>query len=77
MSRRHAAEKREILPDAKYGDRILTKFMNNLMTDGKKSVAISVVLQPRDKTLTDSEIETVMSKIVADVTKKTGAALRG
>ncbi len=39
MSRRHAAEKREVLPDAKYGDRILTKFMNNLMVDGKKSAA--------------------------------------
>ena len=35
MSRRHAAEKREILPDAKYGDRVLSKFMNNLMLDGK------------------------------------------
>ncbi len=43
MSRRHAAEKREILPDAKYGDRVLTKFMNNLMLDGKKSVAESTV----------------------------------
>ncbi|MCA3513292.1 MAG: 30S ribosomal protein S7 [Rhodobacter sp.] len=43
MSRRHAAEKREILPDAKYGDRILTKFMNNLMIDGKKSVAEGIV----------------------------------
>ncbi|WP_112312536.1 30S ribosomal protein S7 [Pseudogemmobacter bohemicus] len=43
MSRRHAAEKREILPDAKYGDRVLTKFMNNLMLDGKKSVAESIV----------------------------------
>jgi small subunit ribosomal protein S7 len=39
MSRRHAAEKREILPDAKFGDRILSKFMNNLMIDGKKSIA--------------------------------------
>ena len=36
MSRRHAAEKREVLPDAKFGDRVLTKFMNNLMIDGKK-----------------------------------------
>ena len=35
MSRRHAAEKREVLPDAKFGDRVLTKFMNNLMIDGK------------------------------------------
>lgn len=43
MSRRHAAEKREILPDAKYGDRILSKFMNNLMLDGKKSVAERIV----------------------------------
>ena len=45
--------------------------------DGKKSVAVSVTLQPREKTLTDSEIEAVMAKIVADVTKKTGATLRG
>ncbi|GAB4275119.1 MAG: 30S ribosomal protein S7 [Pararhodobacter sp.] len=43
MSRRHAAEKREVLPDAKYGDKVLTKFMNNLMIDGKKSVAESIV----------------------------------
>jgi small subunit ribosomal protein S7 len=43
MSRRHAAEKREILPDAKYGDRVVTKFMNNLMVDGKKSVAETIV----------------------------------
>jgi len=43
MSRRHAAEKREVLPDAKFGDRVLTKFMNNLMYDGKKSVAESIV----------------------------------
>ena len=43
MSRRHAAEKREVLPDAKYGDRVLTKFMNNLMVDGKKSIAERIV----------------------------------
>lgn len=43
MSRRHSAEKREILPDAKYGDRVLSKFMNNLMHDGKKSVAEGIV----------------------------------
>ena len=43
MSRRHAAEKREVLPDAKFGDRVLTKFMNNLMIDGKKSVAEGIV----------------------------------
>lgn len=39
MSRRHAAEKREVLGDPKYGDVIVTKFMNLMMLDGKKSVA--------------------------------------
>jgi small subunit ribosomal protein S7 len=43
MSRRHAAEKREILPDAKFGDVVLTKFMNSLMIAGKKSVAEGIV----------------------------------
>ncbi|HYC05977.1 MAG TPA: 30S ribosomal protein S7 [Azospirillaceae bacterium] len=43
MSRRHRAEKREVLPDAKYGDIVLTKFMNCLMYDGKKSVAEQIV----------------------------------
>jgi len=43
MSRRHAAEKREILPDAKYGDLVVTKFMNCLMLDGKKSAAERIV----------------------------------
>jgi phenylalanyl-tRNA synthetase beta chain len=45
--------------------------------EGKKSVAVSVTLQPREKTLTDAEIEAVAAKAVADVSKKTGAALRG
>ena len=49
MSRRHAAEKREILPDAKFGDRVLTKFMNNLMIDGKKSIAESIVYNALDR----------------------------
>jgi phenylalanyl-tRNA synthetase beta chain len=44
--------------------------------DGKKSIAIAVTLQPRAKTLTDAEIDAVAAKIVADVTKKTGATLR-
>ena len=43
MSRRHAAEKREVLPDAKFGDVVLAKFMNSLMISGKKSVAESIV----------------------------------
>ena len=59
------------------GASVFDVYQGTGIPDGKKSVAISVILQPRDKTLTDSEIETVMSKIVAEVTKKTGAALRG
>jgi len=43
MSRRHRAEKREILPDPKFGDVVVSKFMNNLMLDGKKSVAEGIV----------------------------------
>ncbi len=43
MSRRHRAEKREILPDPKYGDVVVSKFVNNLMIDGKKSVAERIV----------------------------------
>jgi small subunit ribosomal protein S7 len=49
MSRRHAAEKREVLPDAKFGDTVLTKFMNNLMVDGKKSVAESIIYNALDR----------------------------
>ncbi len=43
MSRRHSAEKRVINPDPKFGDLIVSKFMNNLMVDGKKSVAEGIV----------------------------------
>lgn len=49
MSRRHAAEKRDALPDAKYGDRVLTKFMNKLMVDGKKSLAERIVYNALDR----------------------------
>ncbi len=43
MSRRHRAEKREIIPDPKFGDVVVTKFMNSIMYEGKKSVAESIV----------------------------------
>ncbi len=43
MSRRHQAEKREIHPDAKYGDVVVSKFINIVMNDGKKSVAEKIV----------------------------------
>ena len=57
MSRRRRPEKREILPDPKYGDQVLSKFMNNLMLDGKKSVAESIVY---------GALETVEAKAKAD-----------
>jgi len=43
MSRRHSAEKREVIPDAKFGDIIVAKFMNSVMYEGKKSVAEAIV----------------------------------
>ncbi len=43
MSRRHRAEKREVLPDPKFGDAVLSRFMNVLMYDGKKSTAERIV----------------------------------
>jgi len=43
MSRRHRAEKRDVIPDPKFGDVIVSKFMNSLMKDGKKSAAESIV----------------------------------
>ena len=49
MSRRHSAEKRLVLPDAKFGDIVLTKFMNSLMLHGKKSTAESIVYGALDK----------------------------
>ena len=49
MSRRRRAEKREVLPDPKFGDPLLTKFMNNIMHAGKKSVAEGIVYGALDR----------------------------
>jgi len=49
MSRRHRAEKREIIPDAKFGDQVVSKFMNSVMYAGKKSVAESIVYGALDQ----------------------------
>ncbi len=49
MSRRRAAVKREVLPDAKFGDPVLTKFINCLMYQGKKAVAETIVYSAFDK----------------------------
>ncbi len=49
MSRRHAAEKREVQPDPKFGDIVLTKFMNTLMYAGKKSAAETILYGALDR----------------------------
>ena len=49
MSRRHRAEKREIIPDPKFGDNVLTKFMNSIMKEGKKSAAERIVYGALDQ----------------------------
>ena len=48
MSRRHSAIKRSVLPDAKYNDKVVTKFINNVMEDGKKAVAEKIVYSAFD-----------------------------
>lgn len=48
MSRRHSAEKRIVLPDAKYGNKVVAKFINNVMEDGKKAVAEKIVYSAFD-----------------------------
>ena len=54
MSRRHAAEKRPVMPDAKYGDTVLSKFMSCLMYEGKRSVAENIVYGALDHLRTKS-----------------------
>ena len=49
MSRRRRAEKRDVLPDPKFGDIVVTKFMNSVMYEGKKSVAEQIVYGAFDK----------------------------
>jgi len=58
------------------GVTVFDVFESAVLGDGKKSIAISVRLQPTEKTLTDAEIEAVSAKIVAAVGKATGGALR-
>ncbi len=49
MSRRHSAEKREVLPDPKFGDTVLSKFMSSLMRHGKKSTAETIMYGAFDR----------------------------
>jgi small subunit ribosomal protein S7 len=57
MSRRHSAEKRDIIPDAKYGDVVVAKFMNTIMYEGKKSVAESIVYGALDSVETKAKTD--------------------
>ncbi|MDX8522689.1 30S ribosomal protein S7 [Mesorhizobium dulcispinae] len=59
MSRRHSAEKREINPDPKFGDLVVTKFMNAVMYDGKKSVAETIVYGALDQVRAKTKQEPV------------------
>ncbi|MEO3389502.1 30S ribosomal protein S7 [Mesorhizobium sp. CAU 1741] len=59
MSRRHSAEKREINPDPKFGDLVVTKFMNAVMYHGKKSVAETIVYGALDQVQTKTKQEPV------------------
>ncbi len=59
MSRRHRAEKREVLPDPKFGDLVLSKFMNSLMYDGKKSTAEGIVYGAFDQIQEKSSLDPV------------------
>jgi small subunit ribosomal protein S7 len=59
MSRRRRPEKREILPDPRFGDEVLSKFMNNLMYDGKKSTAERIVYGALETVETRAKIDPI------------------
>ena len=65
MARRRRPEKREILPDPKFGDIVLSKFMNSVMLDGKKSTAEGIVYTALDTVETRAKREP-MRGIVAE-----------
>ena len=61
MSRSRSADKREVLPDAKYGDAVLTKFINCMMFEGKKSVAETIVYSALEQVARQSGQDQVKS----------------
>jgi phenylalanyl-tRNA synthetase beta chain len=56
--------------------KVFDLFQGGSLPEGKKSIAISVTIQPRERTLTDQEIEALSAKVVAAVNKATGGELR-
>ena len=57
MSRRRKAEKRDVLPDSKFNDKVVTKFINGLMVDGKKSIAENIFYNALEEKTNESGIE--------------------
>ncbi len=57
--------------------RVFDEFIGGSLGEGKKSIALAVRLQPKDKTLNEEEIEAVGVKIIEKVSKATGGTLRG
>lgn len=58
------------------GVRVFDVYEGTSLPEGKKSVAINITFQPKDKTFTDAELEALMNKVISEVGKKTGAVLR-
>ena len=69
MSRRHSAVKRAVLPDAKYNDKVVAKFINNIMEDGKKAVAEKILYSAFDiiASKTKQDALSVFSEAVENV----------
>ena len=57
MSRRRKAERRDVLPDSRYGDKLVTKFLNSLMYDGKKSISESIFYTALDQITAETNEE--------------------
>ncbi|MDR2879554.1 MAG: 30S ribosomal protein S7 [Fusobacteriales bacterium] len=57
MSRRRKAERRDVLPDSRYGDKLVTKFINSLMYDGKKSISESIFYTALDQITAETNEE--------------------
>ena len=76
MPRKGEVKKREGLPDPKYGDKQVAKFINTLMSAGKKSVALRMELHAPDRTLTGADADACVARVVAALTRATAGALR-
>ena len=57
MSRRRKAERRDVLPDSRYGDKLVTKFLNSLMYDGKKSISENIFYTALDQITAETNEE--------------------